>query len=804
MKKPFLRFPEMKGRWEPATEARKGRGSPLGPKVWLLYHLSIPVLLGLSLFFAGPLRINTSLTEMLPQSGSIKAVEEAEKIMGDKSGRQAVILAAAVDFETAKKGAALLSGELEKLKSFDDVSLYYDSASIADFTDYLYKYRFVIAGSETRNLLETGRAGEIAEDALASAFGAFTFVPLNNIETDPFLLANRRVEEFITSPLLFRGNLSPKEDVLAANKDGIWYVMLRLSLSPEVVSVTGKNSGVQMIWDAAGAVKQAAPGLEFYFSGVPFHSYESSSSAQREISIISTVTLLVILLMYLYVFRSPLPVIFSMAAIWISLAMATATALLIFREIHIISFVFGTTLIGICEDYSVHFFIHWKGNLAFKSGVAIRSFLLKSLVMCFISTEICFAIFLLAPFLILKQFAVFCMAGVLSSFLTPLCLYSYLKIPAEDKREIRFLKGKLFLGIKKISVPLFFKIILIVVLTASSLGILFFHPLGMKIENNVSSLYTPSLLMLESEKRASEVLDYGSRFWYFIVSGSSPEETLEHEENLTQRLEEEIRRGNLGSYLGTTVFVPLVKTQKETYAAMKALLPLAEEQFSYLGFPPEYAESFREEFKAGESYCLPEDAHPMTGVSTLWIGESGGKYYSCVMPFHAGDEALFRSIAGEYEFVHFINKAKDIGRDLDTLTRTMLIFFAAAYLVVSVIVFFIYSWKDSLRICAVPLLLVLCTWAVLAASGISMSFFPVAALVLVFGLGLDYIFFMVQRKSGDTLIFVAVVLSSLTTIVSFGALAFSSFKPVHMFGLTVLTGLSAALISSMLLQGKKD
>jgi predicted exporter len=787
MKRLFSRFPEKRA-W--------------GIRIWLLVHLGIPIVLGLSIFIVGPLRINTTLQEMLPKSGASTAMAKADALLGDKNNRQAVILAAAEDFENAKRGAALLYAELVNSPDFDELSLYYDLPVIAEFTEYLYKYRFVIAGQETLTLLETGGAGEIAEDALAAAFGVFTFVPLDNIENDPFLLTERRMEEFIGSSLLFGGGPGLKDDVLAASIDGTWYVMLRSTLAPHAVSLNGKNNGVITIRTAAETIKQAMPGLEFYYSGVPFHSYESSSAAQREISIISTITLLIILVLFFYIFRSLLPVLISILDILTSMGIATGAALLIFREIHIISFVFGTTLIGICVDFSTHFFVHWKGNVSIKTGEGIRSHLLRTITICFVSTEICFFAFLLAPFPILKQFAVFSMAGLLSSFLTALCLYPYIPIPEKEKRNIRFLEGRFFLGIKKVSLPFFIKPALAAILVVFSLGLLFFHPIGAKVENDISSIYTMSDFMLESEKRSAQVLDYGSG-WYFIVSGSSPEETLEHEESLVLRLEEERRRGNLGSYLGTSVFVPSIRTQKKTYQAMKALLPLADSQFEYLGFPPGFAESFREEFAAAERYCLPEDAPPLAGISNLWIGESGGNYYSCVLPLRPADEAVFKSIAGEFDFVHFVNKAKDIGSDLDTLTRTMLLFFLAAYVVISVLICFLYPRRDSFRICAVPFFLVLGTWVVLTVSMIPLGFFSVAALILVFGLGLDYIFYMIARKRGDDFTVLAVALSFLTTILSFGALAFSNFMPVHIFGLTVLAGLSTAFISAMILRGKR-
>jgi len=781
------------------TDSKKDKRELL---LWLLIHLSIPALLLLTVFFARPLRVNTSLFDMLPRPAQAKAVIKADAILGERNGRELVILCAAPDFEKAKNGAVLLCAELEQSAYFEKTSLFFDTQIIADFYRYLYDYRFVIASKETLALLESGGAEEIAADALASAYGVLNFFPLENIEKDPFLLAQRRMEDFLGSSLLSVGNMAVKEDVLAAEKDGMWYVLLRLTLAPGAVSVQAGSNVIGKIYSAAPHIQESIPGLEFYFSGIPFHSYESSSGAQRETSLIGAVTLILILFLFLYIFRSPLPVFFSITAVGVSLGLATAAALLVFREIHIITFVFGTTLIGTCVDYSVHFFVHWKGNPALNNGTAIRSHVSRSITMSFISTEICFMVFFFAPFPILRQFAVFSMAGLLSSFLTFSCVYPRLKIPVKERR--------IFLRIPP-SPPLssFARLSLFAGFALVVLALLLFNFSAIKIENDISSLYTMSASLLESEKRAAQVLEHGSPGWYFIVSGANTEETLQHEEALTARLEAEKERGNLASYVATSFFSPSIQTQQKTYNAMKALLPLAPAQFEYLGFPPQYAQVFESEFIAAQKYCLPENAPSFAGISNLWIGEqaenSGEGCYSCVLPIKPTNEAVFRSIAEEFDYVYFVNKAKDIGSDLDTLTKTMLLFFLAAFIVVSVIICFVYPWSDNLKICMVPLLMIMSAVTVLAANKISIGFFSVAAIVLVFGLGLDYIFYMVDRKSSrKDLSLLGVALSFLTTLLSFGALALSSFMPVHIFGLTVSAGLGAAFISAIILQVRDD
>jgi len=788
--------------------------------LWLLLHIGLPLLFLISILTLGPVGINTSLFDMLPRSSYSKAVMNADAILGEKNGREIIILSAANDFESAKKGASLFYEHFKDSDDFENINFYFDSSVMDDFNRFLFDYRFVIAGEKTIELLENGMADVIAYDALASAYGAFNFFPLDRLDKDPFLLAERRMGDFLSSSLL-AGAMALKDDVIAAEKDGIHYVILRMTLAPGKVSLQADKNAVGKIYSKAADIKKTDENFDFYFSGIPFHSYESSSGAQKEISIISTITLILILIIFLYVFRSALPVVFSTAAIAISIGMAAAAALLVFREIHIITFVFGTTLIGTCVDYSVHFFINWKYDKAANNGAKIRASVLKNITMSFISTQICFFVFFLAPFPILKQFAVFSMAGLLSSYLTFFCIYPRLKVPKNKKTEKQESKikrlynrfaRKLYYYVK---IPVFFRktafknILRPVILTcflSVVITLLAINYSSVKIENNISSLYTMSDFMFESEKRTAQVLDYGSPGWYFIVSGSSENETLENEERLIERLQQEITAGNLESYLAATIFVPSIKTQKKNYEAMKALLPLSAKQFEYLGFTQEYAAKFKQEFEDAQNYCLIKDAPAQAGISNLWIGQSGENFYTCILPLKPKDEKVFREIAQEMDFVHFVNKAKDIGNDMDTITRTMLFLFLAAYVIVSVIICFIYPWKDSIKICSVPLLLVLASVTILAVNKIYIGFFSVAALVLVFGLSLDYIFFMTgkKKKNEKKLTLLGVFLSFLTTLLSFGALSFSNFMPVHLFGLTVCAGLGAAFISALILQAKVD
>jgi predicted exporter len=789
--------------------------------LWVVLHAGLLAALGFSVLFGGPVRISAGFFDILPDSRFPKSIAAADRFLGDRTGRHVYILAGSADFNTAKQGAeafySLFAGASREGGVFEDISLYTDENALAEFSDFLFKYRYALLDGSTRELLENGGAGDIADDALAQAYGAINFTSLDHLDRDPFFLVDRQIKNTLFPALLSggQGSLSLRDDVLAAQDEGNWYVLIRGTLTPEGVALTNKDSAVKKLYAARDLICEKTEGLEFVFSGVPFHSYESSSGAQREISLISTMTLIVIVLLFFFVFRSLIPVLVSVSATLISIASALGAALLFFREVHILTLVFGTTLIGTCVDYSIHFFIFWKHCGDLKSGLEVRTRILRSVSLSCVSSLVCFTVLLLAPFTILKQFAVFSLAGLLSSFLSVTCLYPLIK--KENRPGLG--TGKAGKSVPPAGLWKAKKICLFS-LPALSLILLFVNRERVRIENNITGLYTMSASLLESEKTSARILNQGSPGWYFIVSGSTPEETLEHEEALRSVLDAERARGNLRSYLAVSAFIPSAGRQKRNYEAAGRLLPLADRQFEALGFPPEAAGEFRRDFAAAEgTYLVPGDKIPgplQELVSSMWIGripddpEEG--YCSCVLPLGVTEEAPFRGAAEKLRHVFFVNKVKDIGDELDALTKNMILLFLVAYAVIVLLVKYFYTWRRTLRICAVPFLLVLVTLAVLACADIPLGFFPMVGLVLVFGLGLDYMFYVTEHEkfagseSGETekgvsLALLAILLSFITTALSFGALALSTFTPVHIFGLTVFSGLTTAYISAMLLTG---
>ena len=818
------------------------------PLLWAFFHVALIAAFLVSLFINGAVRFNTSLFDILPPSHSLKNAAQADARLSERTSRAVTILSYSDDFSSAKRAAEQLyslyrgGGNLSQEYNatptaasrqafFEDLTLFVDAAATKELTDFIVDNRFMLLDGETVSLLENNGAAAVSQDALGRIFGSFSLTDFSALERDPFDLAGGIVLRFVDAAGT-NGAMGIKDDVLAAEKDGLWYVLLRGTVSPAAVSLVGRNSAVRDIYGQCGKIstqsRQQPNGHEvrFAFSGVPFHSYESSRSAQRQVSVISTIGMILVILLFLHVFRSIVPALVSAGAVAFSCGMALVSVLLAFHEIHILTFVFGTTLIGTCVDYSIHFFVHWKNDAGVSDGMAIRKKILRGIGISFVSTEICFAALFLAPFPFLRQVSVFLFTGLLSAFLGVVCLYPYLSLPrnrnlspsasAGSSRKARWFglfqqddfratKSRQLRNCVRFIPPMLF---------VASLILIAANRHSLNIDNNLRDMYTMSRHLLESEKITSQVLNYGSSGWYFLVEGADAEEVLQTEEAFSARLEEAKSDGTLGNYLAASSFVPSQKTQMRSYRAASALLPLAGDQFAALGFAQNASEKsalaaqYAAEFNSAENhYLTPETALPAILASVtknLWLGEIGGRWYSCILPLHAQDEAFFRSLSASFPAVHFVNKTADIGSELNALTATMLKLMAGAFVLVIIMLFFFYPPKTVLRIAAIPLLVALATVAVLAAAHISLGFFSVTGLVLTFGLGLDYVIYAIEgEKSGGSLNTLAILISFATTALSFGALAFIDFAPVHTIGLTVAVGLTTACLSAMSVGGKK-
>lgn len=795
------------------------------PLAWLALHAAVFVALALCLVAGRKIFVNTNLFDILPQSSEAKAAARADDALTQKSARQFFVLARCKSFEGAKKAASLFAEELLKAdqeaaaadpknKIFESLSFEASSLSLDQIFEWQYKNRFLLLDKETvQKINQGGGVEELKELALQKAFGAFSLTPLEFVDGDPFFLADLELQNLIERLSNTGTSLALRDGVLAAEYDGEHYVMVRGALTQKGASVTSKKNGVQTIYDCANRVAASndfgQEKVSFVFSGSPFHSHKSATNAQRQVAVISALSMLAVVVLLLLVFRSARPLLFSVGAVTLSAAFGLGTELLVFGQIHILTFVFGTTLIGTCLDYSLHFWTRAYFCQEALLGAQAMKKIFKGLALSFASTEVCYLIMLLAPFALLKQISVFCFAGILSAFATTVLFYPALSVP-QKKLSSAMLNGARF----TLSVHL--KKILLFAAAGTCLALALFFRQNLRLDNDLRKFYTMSGKLLEDEKLSASVMNRKSGARYFIVRANSADALLQTEEAFCALLQEEVAAKRLDSFSATSQFVPSKKSKEASLAASQKLMEAAPDLQEIFGSD---ARDFAPDFLEARALLEAADDSGMEGVppylkdalETLWLGKIGQEYFSAVF-VSGGDAEGLKSLAERFgagelgangaadaQAVCFVDKVGDIAFELNRLTKIMLVLLAAAFVVLILALAFFYKPKALAKVAAVPLLVLLCEAAVIAAFKIPLGFFAVTGIILVFGLGLDYIIYTVE-SGGDAVNSFAVLLSFATTALSFGAIALSSFMPVHIFGTVVFFGLVAAWAAARVLK----
>ena len=768
--------------------------------VWIIFHL-----LAASFFLIrlisnnGKIGIDSDLFNITPKNFDSAPLQKADEKLTASTGNNIFILISNPDFEKAKEAARTVYENLDGQEYFTSVSLYNDISSYSDVTDFLFKYRWNLLDEKSIDLINSeGGAETFSQNAAATAFGFFTLSSMENIERDPFMLSESNLTNYLNALQNSGTAMSVKDGMLVSNNEGIWYIMLRCTLSKKGTAMATKDNAVNAVYAACSALEK--DGTQFIYSGTPYHTNESSSAASKEITIISIASFLIVIILLIAVFRTPVPIFCSLASIGISVITAFLFTSAAFSKVMILTLVFGTTLIGSCIDYSLHYFMQWAGNPELKNQIEIRNHLLPGLSMAIISSCLCYAILLFAPFELLKQISLFSLTGLLSSFLTTICIYPALPLP-KGKRELKI--KSLYAQKKESSKRKPVTRIIVASLFIFSISAIIICRNHIGIENNISKLYTMKGRLLHDETLAAKIIQYSPTGW-FIIQGETEDEALSNEEKFRKTLEN-ASGGNI-KYLSTTLFIPSVESQKKSRKACERLLELSEEQYALLGFPEEYADSLRKDFYDSEGDFISFEngniPHSLfDSISMVHLGEINGKFYTVLVPNMVSDENAFYGLSSLDENVWFSSKRTDINKSLDSLTKMVLIFFAVTYLLMFIILNFFYSLKQALKIISIPLLITLMVQAVFAVLKTKLEFFSVTGLILVFGLGLDYIIYMIENeknkaKSTRKLEPFTTLISFVTTVISFGSIALSSFPPVHFMGLAISIGLTVAFTAS--------
>jgi predicted exporter len=504
-----------------------------------------------------------------------------------------------------------------------------------------------------------------------------------------------------------------------------------------------------------------------------------------------------VLVLVFLAFRSLWPRLLMAVSLLVGVAMALSVTSWVFGHVHLLTTVFGASLVGCAEDYGLYYFASRQGAPE-APPLTLMSTLLPGLALALLTSVLGYLALGLPPFPGLRQMALFSVVGILGAFVTTVVWF-----PWVDRGAVRATRFSTWIVDGYARLPRFGAsrrtlAAHLLLLVACAAGI---HQL--KSNDDLRQLQSSPPALIDAQREIGRLLGLASPSQFFVVRGISADDVLQREEALKARLDARVASGELAGYRAVSDWVPSQARQ-----ATDAALTRRVEDGVIAGVDQVLGETQRR--AAFDAAPLTLDkwlASPAAASGrALWIGavprrDDGTAFASVVMLRGVRDLAALPDIAGSADGlpgVRWVDQVQSVSALLGRYRQTMGLLLLAGHAAVLLAL----AWRYGRRAWRAWMPTAVATAGTLALLGLfgqPLQLFNVLALALLLGIGIDYGIFLLEREdAGAGSAWLSVVLGAASTWLSFGLLALSSTPALHSFGLTLLFGILIVAFSAPL------
>ncbi len=769
--------------------------------LWLV--LACELALAGAMRFSGGLPLQSNLLALLPQTERNPLAERAVGRLAEAAGNRAFFLIGPASPEVAGQAARQFAAQLRDAKAFRQVVAEIPPFDPQQLVRFYLPYRFNLLSDADRAVLAEAPL-DMGERLRRKLYAPFQFGPAYSLADDPLGLGDAWLGGLPLKTL----KLEPQDGLLIA-RDGeqVWAVV-SAELAESAYDSAIQSQVIASIGVAENALKNDFPDLAVLRTGTVFYASAARQSAEREVDFIGAGSLIGMLLLLYLVFRSFRPLALGLLSVGFGIAAAVTVVVAVYGEMHLITLVFGASLIGEAIDYAIQYFAaHLGAGEAWEPVAGLRR-IAPGLLMALTTSLLGYAALMFAPFPALSQIALFALVGLTAACATVFLLLPWLlQIPGRRNPEVAVALPRCFLVFWRAHVGRRACLVLAVVLLAISL------PGWMQLgsNDNVQVLISRPAALVAQEERIRELTGFGNSSQFFLVEGATPEEVLRHEESLLESLAKLTGQGAtraLDSYLGVSAFVPSAERQRQNRGYLAKKLFLDErglrDQLGEAALRDELAERFVAEFKGSEGQVLLVEDWVKSPLSApfrhLWLGPMGqteeakGGFAAVVQPLGIRDLTRLAEASANLPGVSFVDKAGSVSRLFGEYRQWGALWLLGALSLVYAVLSLRYGLACSAFMLLPTGLSIAVVLGALGYLGISLTLFNLMGFMLVLGVGVNYAIFLCEGGLNEAATLAGVLLSAGTTLLSFGLLAFSSMPALSGFGLTLLLGISVSVL----------
>lgn len=792
------------------------------------------ILFTLALLSATRLQFKEDIFELLPKNDPV--IEEFLSIAIGYN-RQNMML---IDISVAGKESAITENELisgaddlvERMNAtdhFESIQYRFDLDEFADILEVLKSHRAGLFAKED----EMKIVGLLSTDSI---FTRIENLKRNLTETPaPFLL-----KSFYSDPFGIDGIFLKKLDMLRSMNNGVVIDRGRLFTrdkrhlliiaQPLYESLGGSESALMVkemqdiiettINDSRDSIRIA------YISGHRI-ALENETIIKKDLRLTITVSLIAISLLALLVFRNPLLVLLTLIPAGVGITFSLGIINCIKPSVSAISLGGSTILIGIAVDYGIHLLYHYdhmSGTITNREQVILLVHRLMVPIMLSVGTTVLALLTLQFSFFPgYRELGIITVLGIISA-----ALFALLGLPLLLPERGKIPRKRIpILPLDKIITTWFLVVrqrkrivlsIVVIITLVSGIGLT-----RVGFDGNIENLRAVSNDLQRDIDQITSSFKLDNTSVSIGIRGCNLDELLTKNEKIFNKIKNWEANGKIISCESIAPLIPSTNTQVENQQRwqnwwnedrLKLLILNADSACKRANIKPQ---NFHEAISnlPGETMIfapemfLKDEKHPLNKMlsSLLHLSEDENMILTNVKLKNQEDYSVFEEkIRVVVPDVILYNGSNFMRYLIHLIFSEMKKLGGIALLLILILLgITVRKTKSLLPMILTLLISIIWTFGLMGLLGIKFNLMNSIVVIFIFGLVIDYIIFLTMAwekldiESEQHLVHAggAILISALTTMFGFGALALSHHPAFHSLGLTALLGIGNGLIAAM-------
>ena len=573
--------------------------------------------------------------------------------------------------------------------------------------------------------------------------------------------------------------------MLTVKQDNMTWVLLRAELQQNDFINPSENLTALLTGNRQYLTQS---GAQFKITGSALFAADAKQKAEKESTLMSVLGVSLTLLLLLIVFRTP-RILWLFLPILIGMLSGVVATVWGFGQIHILTLVIGTSLVGVLIDFP----LHWLAGSLFDRKWLPLLAMQKLRFTFFISllvTLLGYGLLAFTHLPILQQTALFSAVSLITALLAtqlflPYLFYRYQPTTLLPERKTFNLIQK---GLNTFANKRFNKgTLLIISLLVLGGGI------KSSWHDDIRQWVSMPQSMLNEAKTIGELtgVDLGSQ--YFLLTAENEALLLEKDAKLSKQLaQRNITFKSLSQWIA-----PLAE-QKQFAEYLQHISADDYAVLNDIGVPPEKIQQNLTALSQRKPLTLSKALNTQLGQAwkMLYLGELAPNQVASIIKISQADSATMQALANNRD-IFWQDKRSHLNQAFKEAKEQAAWLKIISFVIAGLLLWKVFETKTSIRILFIPCIAILGTVAIFGWIGLSIGLFSMFGLLLVSAIGIDYAVYMKTVNEEPSHKRITLTLAACTTLISFLLLAISSTPAVATFGISVSIGVIISLLTTL-------